>query len=167
MNIHKSQLWIGWTEGTRVLTHPQIIALATRKRIALAVFFFPDLSRSKQGSEWSGTLFALFGDDSAKFGTLSGKSPWKNETFYWGSSKKAMCRSPLVARDLVLYIPISADATRMKEDTTDAWARASWSRCDSFFCLWLSGVMLDKQTYSSAELHFSVLRKSCEEWLVV
>ena len=131
------------------------------------VFFFPDLSRSKQGSEWSGTLFALFGDDSAKFGTLSGKSPWKNETFYWGSSKKAMCRSPLVARDLVLYIPISADATRMKEDTTDAWARASWSRCDSFFCLWLSGVMLDKQTYSSAELHFSVLRKSCEEWLVV
>ena len=44
-----------------------------------------------------------------------------------------MCRSPLVARDLVLYIPISADATRMKEDTTDAWARASWSRCDSFF----------------------------------
>ena len=31
---------LGFAEGTRVLTHPQIIALATRKRIALAVFFF-------------------------------------------------------------------------------------------------------------------------------
>ena len=87
----------------------------------------------------------------------------KKRSILLGILQSAMCRSPLVARDLVLYIPISAHATRMKEDTTDAWARASWSRCDSFFCLWLSGMMLDKQTYSSAELHFSVLRKSCEE----
>ena len=35
MNIHKSQLWIGWTEGTRVLTHPHLgMGLVFREHVS-------------------------------------------------------------------------------------------------------------------------------------
>ena len=47
----------------------------------------------------------------------------KTKHFIHGGFSNLPCvAANFVARDSVLYIPISAYATRMKEDTTDAWA---------------------------------------------